>query len=68
MSRELATSHKESETIGGFLCDSGAKLLVAGSVTVIRLLDLCGVLLAIYTCSYCVDIHTLGYRIAPWVM
>ena len=25
MSKELATSHKESETIGGFLGDSGAK-------------------------------------------
>ena len=55
MSMGLATNHKESEMIGGFLSNSGAKQLVAGSVTVIWLLDLYGVLLAIYTFSYHVD-------------
>ena len=55
MSMELATSHQESGTIEGILGDDSAKQLVASSVIVMRLLDLYGVLLVIYTCSYCVD-------------
>ena len=44
MSMELATSHQESGTIEGILGDDSTKQLVASFVTVIRLLDLYGVL------------------------
>ena len=56
MSSGMATSYEESETIKRVLSDSGGtKRLVASFVTVIRLLDLHGVLLYIYTCKYHVD-------------